>query len=155
MVRKRRDVEHAQREHDQFIDPDKPTREVERYVKARASDQSRWYAATEFLEKYAAAITTIAAVLSVLGFTVITPKRTSAEITARIDSVNIAASRERNRMQMQIDSLRLGKEQLEMSINELRTEIAVLIRNACADRFTPRHDKQISGLLDARGDCIR
>lgn len=155
MVRKRHDVEQARKEHDRNFNPDSPDRDVEYYVPSRATDRSRWWRLTENLQKYAAAYVVGATIFSALGFGLITPLRTSAQVTARIDSVYAVAARDRSHMQIQIDSLRLGKEQLELSITEVRAEMAVLIRMGCADRFTPRHDKQLAGLLDASGDCIR
>lgn len=148
MVHRKRDLDRARAEHDRDLDPDKPTKDNELYVPSRSQDTSLWWLMSYYMQKYVALWAPLALIGSAFGFTLVTPKRAADEIRARVDSV--AAYQ-----QSQITVIKADQASLRALIDTNNRGLSLLLRSACVSRAMSIDTKQLIGLVDAKGECIR
>jgi hypothetical protein len=148
MVHRKRDLDQARAEHDREIDPDAPRRDDDLVVYARREDRSLLWKASWYMQKFLPIWAPIVWVLTALGFGFVTPTKKADELKAQL-----TASAET--LQRQIDSLRVAQLKISEKQDDNERALNVLVRQACIDRRVPRYDKQMIGLLDAKGECIR
>lgn len=148
MVRRRKDVEDARAEHDEYIDPSKPTRENDLIVLSRAEDRSFWWMASYYAQKYIILWAPLLWLVTSIGFGVITPANKAQELKARVDAAA-------ELLQRQIDSIRVWQTRIIEKQEGNARSLNVLVRQACIDRRVTQYDKQLIGLVDSQGNCIR
>jgi hypothetical protein len=124
-------------------------------VDVRKSDYSRWWKAFENMQKYAVAYAMGAAIFTTFGFSVITPKRTQAEISGKFDTTLVEVDRKLVHLQAEIDTGAAQRTIMQKQLDGLESEFGILIRMACQDKFTTKEQKVLVGLVDNHGDCIK
>lgn len=155
MVHRKRELERARAEHDRDVNPDDPHRDSDVYIRSRVEDRG-WFAhATYVLVRYWPLWSVPGLILAALGFTVVTPKRTVDELRAVVDTNQTLSVRAVARLQAQIDSSNEQRKALAKQHESLEDAVTALVRLGCLDPMLTRDRKQLSGVLDAKGDCIR
>lgn len=147
-VRKKGDVERAQAEHDQHIDPSKPTRDGDLIVYSRASDKSLWWRMSAIVEKYSMVILSgIITALAAIGYQVITPSKRLAEIDEKFTSkVGLINAR--------MDTLVVRQDSLKHTHERLEINMSIIVRSQCLSPFLSKQSKLLAGLIDSQGNCV-
>jgi len=148
MVHRKKDLDRAQRLHDQSVDPDSPSRDEDLIVYARREDASFLWKMSWYAQKYLVLWAPLVFVATSLGFGVISPARKADELRIRVDT---AAAM----LQRQIDGIKAEQAAIRMSMDTNSRGTTLLIRMACISRTVSNDNKQLIGLIDARGECIR
>jgi hypothetical protein len=141
MVRRKQDVDKARLDHDSPEDPDL-------YVPSRAEDRSFWWRMTYFAQKYLIVWAPLVWIVSAIGFGVITPARKADELKFKTDSAMRV-------LKVRIDDLKVDQDALRVSHESIERDLKVLVRFGCIDRRVTQYDKQLIGLVDAQGTCVR
>jgi hypothetical protein len=87
-------------------------------------------------------------VITALGFGLVTPNKKADELKEQLTAASAT-------LQRQIDSLRVAQLKFSERSENNERALAVLVRQACIDRRVTQYDKQLIGLVDSRGECIR
>lgn len=148
MVHRKGDLDRAREEHDHNVNPDAPQRDDDLVVYARREDRSFFWKMSWYLQKYLILWAPLAWIATALGFGLVTPTKKADELK---DQLTQAAAT----LQRQIDSLRVAQRQISEKQEGNERALNVLVRKACIERSTSTYDKQLIGLLDAHGECIR
>ena len=152
MVQRKRDIEEARHARGISDSSDQVGDPGDEFIKTRQSDRSRWYAGTAILEKYAILWIPLSAIVGAFGFGWYTPKQRMDEVKTvlieRIDSNFVKQQRE-------LEDLRQRNRALEATHTELVQISSLLVRIACLDPRYSVRDKQMTGLLNAQGSCVR
>lgn len=149
MVHRKADVERAQREHDKDVDPDSPVRDDDDLVVlTRREDRSPWWRASWYLQKYIVVWAPVMWVITALGFGLVTPNKKADELKEQLTAASAT-------LQRQIDSIRVVQLKFSERSENNERALSVLVRQACIDRRVTQYDKQLIGLIDSRGACIR
>lgn len=153
MVHKRRELEQA---HEQRgIPPGNVEHTGEYIVKTRREDRSLFWRLTYYVEKFAALWIVLAALITGFGFRFVTPRATVAELRSVIDSNALSAARSVVRVQLQLDSSNRLREALASQHESLENAVTALVRMQCLDPFVSLAQKQLAGIRDNTGACIR
>ncbi len=148
MVHKKGDLINAQKEHDRAVNPDSPMRDEDLIVYARREDGSFLWKLSWYAQKYLVLWAPLLWVFTTLGFGVLTPNKRNDELKEQLTAASAT-------LQRQIDSLRVAQTRIAEKQDGQDKALGVLVRKACVERSTPLYDKQLIGLIDQKGDCIR